>query len=59
MALNNYGLNIEASIMITCSKTLANENDIVTYKNLDYVITGKLILDSHIKLFAKLGGING
>ena len=59
IVLKDYGLNIEASIMITCDNTIAEIGDILTYKEQDYIITGRLNLDSHIKLFAKLGGIDG
>lgn len=57
VAKEEYGLNIEANIMVTCNNTTANIGDILTYENEDYSITGKLKPDTHIKLFAKLGGI--
>lgn len=59
VAKKDYGLNIEANILVTCDKTVAKISDILTYLNQDYTITGKLTLDSHTKLFAKLGGLNG
>ena len=59
LVLKDYGLNIEANIMITCDNTIAKIGDILTCKGQDYTITGKLTHDSHIKLFAKLGGTNG
>lgn len=59
LVLKDYGLNIEANIMITCDSTIAKIGDILTYKEQDYIVTGKLNFDSHTKLFAKLGGING
>lgn len=59
LVLKDYGLNIEANIMIACDNTIAKIGDILTYKEQDYIVTGKLSLDSHIKLFAKLGGTNG
>lgn len=58
LVLKDYGLNIEANIMITCDNTKGNIGNIITYNQVDYVITGKLTLDSHTKLFAKFGGIN-
>lgn len=58
VAKKDYGLNIEASIMITCDKTVAQMTDILAYLGQDYIITGKLTSDSHTKLFAKLGGID-
>ncbi len=59
LAKKDYGLDIDANIMVTCDKTMAELGDILTYLNQDYCITGKLILDSHTKLFAKLGGLSG
>ena len=59
VAKKDYGLNIEANILVTCDKTVAEISDILTYLNQDYTITGKLTPDSHTKLFAKLGGLNG
>ena len=59
VAKKDYGLDIEASIMVTCDKTVAQISDIITYLNQDYTITGILTLDSHTKIFAKLGGISG
>lgn len=55
----DYGLAIEASIMITCDKTVAKIGDIITYRDTDYTITGILTPDSHTKIFAKLGVKNG
>lgn len=55
VAQRDYGLNIEANIMITCSDTLAEIGDIIVYNNKNYIITGKLTPDSHIKLFANSG----
>lgn len=55
----DYGLDIEANIMVTCDKSVAQISDILTYSNQDYIITGKLTPDSHTKLFAKLGGLDG
>lgn len=59
VAKKDYGLDIEANIMVTCDKTVAQITDIITYSNQDYTITGILPLDSHTKIFAKLGGISG
>lgn len=59
VAKQNYGLDIEANIMVTCDETVADLSDIITYQGQDYTITGKLTPDSHTKLFAKLGGLNG
>ncbi len=59
VAKKDYGLDIEANIMITCDKTIAEISDIITYLNKDYIITGKLTPDTHTKLFAKLGGLGG
>lgn len=59
VAKKDYGLDIEANIMITCDKTIAQISDILTYLNQDYTITGKLTPDSHTKLFAKLGALSG
>lgn len=55
----DYGLDIEANIMVTCDKTVAKISDILTYLDKDYTITGMLTPDSHTKIFAKLGGISG
>ena len=49
-----FGLDIEANIMVTCNTTVAEIGDIITYQNQDYDVTGKLKPDSHTKLFAQL-----
>ena len=49
----DYGLDIEANIMITCSKTIAQKGDLLEYGNKLYIITEILKPDSHIKIFAK------
>lgn len=54
VAKKDYGLDIEASIMITCKSSVGEIGDFLVYDNKDYYITGKLPLDSHIKLFARL-----
>ena len=53
-----FGLDIEANILVTCNKTKADISNILTYLGQDYTITGKLPCDSHTKLFASLGGLN-
>lgn len=58
VAQKDYGLNIEANIMITCDNTSAKIGDILVYNDQNYDITGKLTPDSHTKLFAKLGDTN-
>ena len=55
MVKKDFGLDIEANIMVTCDTTVAQIGDIITYQNQDYTITGKLTPDSHTKLFAQLG----
>lgn len=49
--LRDFGLNLETSLYFTCEKTSANENDFLTYKNVDYKIVGKIENDSHTKIF--------
>lgn len=59
VAKKDYGLDIEANIMVTCDKTVAKISDILTYLDKNYTITGILTPDSHTKIFAKLGGLSG
>lgn len=59
VAKKDYGLDIEANIMVTCNKTVAEISDILTYLDKDYAITGILTPDSHTKIFAQLGGLSG
>lgn len=53
VAKKDYGLDIEANIMITCESSTGKIGEFVTYNGEDYFITGKLPLDSHTKLFAR------
>lgn len=53
----DYGLSIEANIMFTCNITAAQEYDLIDFKNKTYTCTGIVENDSHIKIFAKSGGI--
>lgn len=53
VAKKDYGLDIEANIMITCESSTGQIGDFLVYDNKDYCITGKLPLDSHTKLFAR------
>lgn len=55
VAQKDYGLNIEANIMLTCNDTVADLGDMLIYDDKIYIITGKLTPDSHVKIFAKLG----
>lgn len=57
IVLKDYGLNIEANIIITCDEVKGEIGNIISYKNQDYTTTGKLVSDSHTTLFAKLGVI--
>ena len=52
----DYGLDIQANIMITCSSTQAIKGDIATYNNIDYIIVEILKYDSHIKIFGDSNG---
>lgn len=55
----DYGLDIEADIMITCEETNALKGDLLEYANEVYTITEVLSPDSHTKIFAKVGVENG
>lgn len=52
----DYGLDIQANIMITCSSTQAVKGDIITYNNIDYKVVEILTCDSHIKVFGDSNG---
>ena len=47
----DYGLNIQANIMVTCIETLAKKGDIITYNNQDYNVVEIIKNDSHTKIF--------
>lgn len=48
-----YGQEIEAIAIVTCDKTKAEIGNILVYDNNDYIITSKVISDSHITLLVK------
>lgn len=52
----DYGLDIQANIMITCSSTQAVKGDIITYNNIDYMVVEILTCDSHTKIFGDSNG---
>lgn len=55
----DYGLDIEANIMVTCEETNALKGDLLEYGNELYTIAEILLQDSHTKIFAKAGEENG
>lgn len=54
IAKRDYGLDIQANILVTCNTTVAKIGDYLVYNNNDYIVTGKLMPDSHTKLFAEV-----
>lgn len=52
----DYGLDIQANIMLTCSSTKAIKGDIITYNNQDYKVVEILVKDTHIKIFGDSNG---
>lgn len=51
MIQEEYGLNIDSNLMLTCNNTVAKENDIAIYKNKEYKVKAVIEYDSHIKVF--------
>ena len=49
-----YGLTIEANIMVSCDGQDVKNTDIIIYNQVDYIVTGVLLFDSHTKIFAKV-----
>lgn len=54
IAKRDYGLDIQANILVTCDTTVAKIGDYLVYNNTNYIVTGKLTPDSHTKLFAEV-----
>lgn len=42
-----YGIEIEANVIVTCDKTVANIGNILVYNGNDYTIKSKITRDSH------------
>jgi len=54
IAKRDYGLDIQANILVTCDTTVAKIGDYLLYNDADFIVTGKLTPDSHTKLFAEV-----
>ena len=54
-----YGKEIEANAIVTCSKTIAEIGNILVYNASDYQIKDLIHTDSHITLLVNGSGLNG
>ncbi len=51
-----YGKQMEANAIVTCSKVIAAIGDILVYNNKDYIIKSLIVSDSHTTILVEGSG---